>query len=255
MNLLVTAGNTQVLIDRVRCLTNIFTGRTGTAIALKAHERGHTVTLLTSHPEVIDPMAENPQALAARWIVHAYRTFADLHIAMERAIRHESLGAVIHCAAVSDYLAGGVFAPAAGTRFDGPTGRWESDQGPPALVDRAAGKVKSDDPELWLRITRAPKLIDFIRSDWGFRGVLVKFKLEVGLNDEQLQEVAERSRRHSAADLMVANTLEGAAHWALLGPLAGRYERVERAALAGRLLDEVERLAGSRPTRTATESQ
>ena len=65
---------------------------------------------------------------------------------------------------------------------------------------------------------RAPKLVDRIRGDWGFRGVLVKFKLEVGMSDEELLEVAERSRRQSDADLMVANTLEGAAHWAYLGP-------------------------------------
>ena len=34
MKLFITAGNTQVAIDRVRCLTNIFTGRTGAGIAL-----------------------------------------------------------------------------------------------------------------------------------------------------------------------------------------------------------------------------
>ena len=32
MKILVTAGNTQVPIDRVRCITNIFSGRTGTRI-------------------------------------------------------------------------------------------------------------------------------------------------------------------------------------------------------------------------------
>ena len=37
MNILVTAGNTIVPIDRVRCITNVFTGRTGTAIALHCH--------------------------------------------------------------------------------------------------------------------------------------------------------------------------------------------------------------------------
>ena len=51
MNLLITAGNTQARIDRVRCLTNIFTGRTGAAIAAEAAARGHTVTLATSHPD------------------------------------------------------------------------------------------------------------------------------------------------------------------------------------------------------------
>ena len=110
------------------------------------------------------------------------------------------------------------------------------------LVDRAAGKVKSDEPELWLRLVRAPKLVDLVRSAWGFRGLLVKFKLEVGVPDERLLEVAERSRVHSAADLMVANTLEGAGVYAFLGPLGGSYQRVARSELAPRLIEVLEQL-------------
>ena len=110
----------------------------------------------------------------------------------------------------------------------------------PALVDRAAGKVKSDEPELWLRLFRAPKLIDMVRGAWGFRGKLVKFKLEVGTSDERLLEIAEHSRIHSQADWMVANTLEGASSWAYLGPRAGRYERVSRRELPAQLLDAIE---------------
>ena len=53
-----------------------------------------------------------------------------------------------------------------------------------------------------------PAIRDFIRTDWGFHGILVKFKLEVGVDDDQLLEIAEKSRRQSAADLMVANTLD-----------------------------------------------
>jgi phosphopantothenoylcysteine synthetase/decarboxylase len=102
--------------------------------------------------------------------------------------------------------------------------------------------VKSDEPELWLRLVKAPKLVDLIRSDWAFRGVLVKFKLEVGITDDDLLAIAERSRSQSGADLMVANTLEGASLFAFLGPLADGYERVRRTNLASRLLDEVERL-------------
>jgi phosphopantothenate---cysteine ligase (CTP) len=111
-------------------------------------------------------------------------------------------------------------------------------------VDRAADKVKSSEPELWLRLVRTPKLIDFIRADWGFRGVLVKFKLEVGLTDAQLLEVAEFSRGQSSADLIVANTLEGSTTWAFLGPIDGAYQRVSRGELAARLLDAVEQLHG-----------
>jgi phosphopantothenoylcysteine synthetase/decarboxylase len=243
MRTLVTAGNTLVPIDQVRCLTNIFTGRTGTGIALTAHERGHATTLLTSHPGVVVELRETGLLTDDRWQVWPYRTFNDLKTRMETAICHGRFDAVIHCAAVSDYGAAGVYAPAPATRFDADTGRWErTGAEPPTLVDRQAAKIKSDEPELWLRLVRTPKLIDRIRSDWAYRGILVKFKLEVGVNEAELLTTAERSRRQSNADLMVANTLEGADLWAYLGPLAGQYQRVGRQELAPRLLDEIERL-------------
>src|SRR5262245_20981136 len=241
MKILVTAGNTLVPIDRVRGITNIFTGRTGAAIALCAHERGHPVTLLTSHPEAVDALREGA-ALAERWSLCRFRTFDDLHEHMQSLLATGEYDELVHCAAVSDYRAAGVYAPADGTHFDEKDGSWHGTGAAPGLVDRAAVKVKSDEPELWLRLVRTPKLVDLVRSAWGFRGVLVKFKLEVGVSDENLLEIAERSRRQSAADLMVANTLEGASFWALLGPLGGRYDRVIRHDLARRLLEEMERL-------------
>jgi phosphopantothenoylcysteine synthetase/decarboxylase len=243
MKLLITAGNTLVPIDRVRCITNIFTGRTGTQIALHGYERGHTVELLTSHPEVVAQFCDPAHLSAEQWRVHPYRTFADLQQLMETALQGGYFDACIHCAAVSDYASAGIYAPAEHTQFDPPCATWQSTTAhPPTLVDRAAGKVKSDEPELWLRLVRCPKLIDQIRSPWGFCGILVKFKLEVGVSEETLRDIAERSRRQSDADLMVANTLEGANAWALLGPLGGGYERVERSQLASRLLDAVEQL-------------
>jgi phosphopantothenoylcysteine synthetase/decarboxylase len=240
MNVLVTAGNTRVFIDRVRCLTNIFTGRTGAAIALEAYRRGHGVTLLTSHPEAIAELAGVTKLATERWRLLRYDTFEELRQAMARELTEQKYDAVIHSAAVSDYLAAGVFAPTPGTRLTEQL-QWHADGGQtPALVDRAAGKVKSDEPELWLRLVRAPKLIDMIRADWGFNGTLVKFKLEVGVSDERLLEIAEKSRTHSRADLLVANTLEGAASWAFLGPLNNEYAKIPRAKLAAKLIDAVE---------------
>jgi phosphopantothenoylcysteine synthetase/decarboxylase len=235
MNVLVTAGNTFVPIDQVRGITNIFTGRTGASIALHAHKLGHRVTLLTSHPEATGPMTVSLEA--DRWTVRPYRTFADLEQLLLEEVSRPGLEAIIHCAAVSDYQAAGVYAPAAGTHFETADSRWSSDDDtPPRLTDRAAAKIKSDEPELWLRLTRTPKLVDRFRSDWGFGGMLVKFKLEVGISDERLLEVAEQSRRQSHADLMVANTLEGAGAWAYLGPVGGRYERLSRDKLPERLM-------------------
>ena len=240
MNILVTAGNTLVPIDRVRCLTNIFTGRTGAGIALQCHAQGHNVTLLTSHPEVIDDLG-GPSLNQPRWRLFRYTTFDDLEHLMKEVIGSGGLDAVIHSAAVNDYRAAGIYARAPGTHFQTDDATWIRDgSGTPALVDRSADKVKSDEAELWLRLARTPKLIDKVRAVWNFRGVLVKFKLEVGIPEDRLLEIAEQSRLHSDADLMVANTLEGKGDWAFVGPIDRAYQRVPRRELAERLLTAVE---------------
>jgi phosphopantothenate---cysteine ligase (CTP) len=240
MNILVTSGNTQVPIDRVRVISNVFSGRTGAVIALHAQERGHTVTLLTSHPDVVATLLPDASTLAERWTIRRYQTFDELHDSMRDLLGTGSFDVLIHSAAVSDYVSAGVFAPAPGTSFaaEADGGAWVGAE--PRLIDRTAGKVKSDEPELWIRLTRAPKLVDLVRFEWGFRGLLVKFKLEVGVSDVRLLEIAERSRTHSAADLMVANTLEGSAICAFIGPRNGQYERVDRSVLASKLLDAIE---------------
>jgi phosphopantothenoylcysteine synthetase/decarboxylase len=239
MNILVTAGNTLVPIDRVRCLTNTFTGRTGAQIAVYGYEQGHRVTLLTSRPEAVAEVATDPPAARERWIVQRYTTFDELQNALSAAVLHGGFDVIIHSAAVSDYRVEGVYAPAPGTGFhpNQRDGYWDSTASDRlCLLDRRAGKVKSDEPELWLRLVRTPKLVDQIRTEWGFRGLLVKFKLEVEIGDGELLRIAERSRRQSGADLMVANTLEGAAAWAYLGPFdGGGYLRVPREELPARL--------------------
>jgi phosphopantothenoylcysteine synthetase/decarboxylase len=228
MKILVTAGNTQTPIDRVRCITNIFTGRTGAQIAIEAVRRGHDVTLFTSHPETIDESADLQVA--------TYRTFDELHALMAGAIPGNDFDAVIHVAAVSDFHLEGTYALAPGAAFDADNLTWSA--GGPHLLDVSAGKVKSSHPELWLRLKPTEKLIDLIREPWGFRGKLVKFKLEVGLDRDELLRVAEVSRLQSKADLMVANTLDGREEEAWIG--AEEYERVARAELAARLVERVE---------------
>ncbi|MDB5312770.1 MAG: phosphopantothenate--cysteine ligase [Gemmataceae bacterium] len=242
MNLLITAGNTLSLIDRVRCITNVFSGRTGAAIARTAWGRGHTVTLVTSHPEALLEYGVNHRDPGERFTVQTYRTFDDLATLLQTQLRGTGYDAVCHSAAVSDYLPAGTYTPDPGTYYNARTNEWEGRNGVPALTEQTAGKIKSSEPELWVRLVRAPKLIDRFRSPWGFAGILVKFKLEVGLGEEELVEVAEASRGQSAADLMVANTLDGAKHWAYLGPLGDRYDRVPRRELPDRVVLAVEHL-------------
>jgi phosphopantothenoylcysteine synthetase/decarboxylase len=229
MNVLITAGNTAAPIDKVRVITNVFRGRTGARIAGAFAGAGHSVRLLTSSPQTAAADSQAAGGALARIEVIPYATFEELGAAMAVSLREGKYSALIHSAAVSDYLAAGVFAPGAGTEFR--DGRWLGD--PPTLTDVSAGKVKSDAAELWLRLVRAPKLIDKVRGEWGFRGVVVKFKLEVGVPEPKLLEIAEASRKSSDADLMVANTLEGANEWAYIGPWPQSGEEAARAASAG----------------------
>ncbi len=247
MNIVVTAGNTIVPIDRVRCLTNIFTGRTGAGLAVHAHDMGHAVTFLTSQPEIIKKMAPVNIATSKRWSMQRYRTFEDLYQLMSEQAQSAKTDAIIHCAAVSDYLTAGVFAPTPNTTFDARSGLWGSmDNELPRMVDRVAGKIKSTEPEMWLRLVRAPKLVDLIRSAWGFRGILVKFKLEADVTEAQLLEIAEKSRVQSEAELMVANTLEGSAEVAYLLRPGHAVEKVDRNDLPARMLAVVEEIAAEK---------
>jgi phosphopantothenoylcysteine synthetase/decarboxylase len=221
MRILVTAGNTQTPIDAVRCLTNIFTGRTGARIALEASGRDHDVVLLTSHPET---------ASDAVLDVRTYRTFDDLHALLAKLVPTGRFDAIIHSAAVSDYALAGIF----------------TDRLPLSETERGsrkvAGKIPSTHPELWMRFVPTPKLVDLVRSEWGFRGILVKFKLEVGIGDEELIAIARKSRAHSDADLIMANTLDGYEREAFLVDRADSAERMARLDLPALLMDRIEQI-------------
>src|SRR3974377_477119 len=103
MNELVTAGNTQVSIDRVRVITTVFRGRTGARIAGCFARAGHQVTLMTSFPESAPADAEVDLSSPNRLEIKAYRTFDDLHREMSQALRQGTgIDVLVHSAAVSD---------------------------------------------------------------------------------------------------------------------------------------------------------
>lgn len=239
MKCLVTAGNTRAMIDQVRCVTNIFSGRTGASIAQELHQRGHDVTVLTSHPETLSPGAA-AQSDKGSLTIKSYSTFENLFSMMQEEIKQIHYDAVVHSAAVSDYLSAGVYGLATSTHFDTQLLQWKSDSAATSMIDASAGKVKSNHNELWLKFVKAPKIIDQLRSPWGFQGKLVKFKLEVDIQQTDLQAIAEASRLQSKADYMVANTLAYMHQWALVGPIDGRYDQVPRAQLATRLVHLLE---------------
>ena len=242
MNFLITAGSTQSPIDRVRCVSTVFTGRTGAAIARTAWGRTHTVTLVTSRPDTLLEYGMNHRDPGERFTVVPFRTYDELAVVLQTRLKAGGYDVVCHAASGGDFLPAGTFTPDPGTFFNARTGQWEARTGPPTLTDQKGGKVSPTEPEVWLRLVRGPRLIDRVRQAWGFGGILVKFQMESGLGDTELIDVAEASRKQSGAELMVITTLEAAPHTEFLGPLAGRYDRVPKRELPDRLILAVEAL-------------
>jgi phosphopantothenate---cysteine ligase (CTP) len=242
MNFLITAGSTQAPIDRMRCVTTGFSGRTGAGIARTAWGRGHTVTLVTSRPDTLLEYGVNHRDPGERFTIVSFRTYDELAVILQSQVKAGAFHAICHSASGGDFLPAGAFAPNSGTFFNARTGQWEARGTPPSMTERKSGKISVNEPEIWLRLVRGPRLIDRVRQPWGFAGVLVRFIIETGIGDTELVEMAETSRKQCAADLMVAATLEGATHTEFLGPINDRYERVPRRELPDRLVLAIESL-------------
>ncbi len=218
---LVTAGATLVPIDQVRAITNIFKGKTGTEIAKTLLDFGWEVTLVTSNPGLVEAIIdrhledwEKPLSQVKLKVV-PYKTFDDLAKILEEEIKNSHYDLVVHSAAVSDYKVTGVSAM--------------DEQGQLHSVD-ASTKISSTCPKLYLELSPTPKLIDHFR-EWGFDGVLVKFKLQVGKSDTELLKIAARSLQESKATMIVANCLEWANRYAYTIDCQGEIKEVSRPAI------------------------
>ena len=222
---LVTAGNTREMIDRVRDWGNVFTGNTGYAIARALSGVGD-VHLLTSNRSHLDAVRDDGGTLRASGFV----SHADLARELAALTRAHHYDGVFMTAAVADYAPAGVYQIVDRRPAEGGGELWH-------VRDVSAGKVKSAYDAIAFVGTRTRKLVDLFRTEWGHRGLLVKFKLEVGITTEELVRVGQQSRTGSGADYLVANTLdmvEGDKAGAFLLSDAGQ-EWVPRADLAHRL--------------------
>ncbi len=225
---LVTAGNTRQPIDRVRDWGNIFTGNTGFQIAQSLATLG-PVDLYTSNPQHAD------QAVAFK-LLHPitpklYKTHEDLKQLLMNNVPRGTYQAIFMAAAVADYTPTGAFQVISRAPGKEPgTQVW-------TVQNAQAGKVKSTFEELAFLGKKTEKLVDLFRTQWGFKGLLVKFKLEVGVTPDQLIQIGQASRLASGADYLVANELD-----MVQGPNPGAFllgdnlqEWVPRQTLATRL--------------------
>ena len=241
---LVTAGNTREMIDRVRDWGNVFTGNTGFSIA-RALARVGGVDLVTSNQAHLDALAAASD-VSGVW----FRSYTQLSGVLSGLMTSRRYDGVFMTAAVADYAPVGVYEVLDRRDGDDGTQVW--------TVRPARGeKVKSTYERIAVEGRRWPKIIDRFRGEWGHRGLLVKFKLEVGIGRDELIRVGQLSRRSSGADYLVANTLdmvegesagafllgEGTEHWVPRAELADRLARLAEQWVRTRPSDQ-----GSRPS-------
>jgi phosphopantothenoylcysteine decarboxylase / phosphopantothenate---cysteine ligase len=139
VKILVGAGPTREMIDSVRFLSNLSSGRTGIDIARAAQSRGHAVTLVLG-PTHLSP----PDGIDT----HRVGSAIEMRDALIDCLPHQD--AFLMCAAVADYR--------------------------PAL--RHAGKLKKDDGPLSLELVRNPDILAEAGQLKG-RRVHIGFALEV----------------------------------------------------------------------------
>lgn len=168
---LVTAGPVWVPIDSVRVLSNRFSGRTGAAIANGLARAGHEVTLLLGPSNV---NVEVGEAVC----LEKFTYFDELRSLVEDNLKASEIDAVVHTAAIADYQPEEVF----------------------------EGKIKSKQEELLIRLKPTAKIIKDIRQFMP-KGNLIQFKLEVGLSQNELIDVAYSSLQNNNSDYVVANDL------------------------------------------------
>ena len=196
---LVTAGNTRERIDDVRDWGNIFTGNTGFDIAQALAKLG-PVDLITSnkqHQAMIQAGLATPFPVTAC----GFGCHAELKGALAAMLASHEYAAAFMTAAVADYRPVRTFRVEE-RRPGGQAGEeiWR-------VVDVQAGKVKSNHPAIAILGEQTEKLVDMFRKDWNHRGLLFKFKLEVGISKDDLIRIGQASRAASGADFLVANTL------------------------------------------------
>ncbi|MGN6370496.1 MAG: phosphopantothenoylcysteine decarboxylase domain-containing protein [Phycisphaerae bacterium] len=201
-HILVTAGPTREKIDKVRDWGNIFSGKTGLDLALAFLKLGN-VTLLTSNQRHADEY-DGYSGAAGMLGIETFSTHAHLHALLEeRMTSGDPIHVVAMTAAVADYKPIATYKilhRAHTADAGGGKETW-------TVENVSAPKVKSTHTEIAVAATATPKLIDMFRTQWNYRGLLIKFKLEVDITEDELIKVASASRLTSAADLIVANTL------------------------------------------------
>jgi len=180
MNCIVTAGPTYEKLDQVRRLTNFSTGRLGVELANFLTGRGHNVTLFVG-----EQATYGGERRAKK--IESFATTTDLRDRLQD-LAGESVNAVFHAAAVSDFTFGKLWL--------------RSSQG--ELTEARGGKISTRQGMLLAELVPTPKIIGGLR-DWFPKARLAGWKYEVDGKRANVIRAAEKQISECLTDVCVAN--------------------------------------------------
>jgi phosphopantothenoylcysteine decarboxylase/phosphopantothenate--cysteine ligase len=181
MDCIVTAGPTFEPLDEVRRLTNFSTGRLGTELANFLADRGHKVTLL---------VGAQATYCGERKVHRAgiFTTAADLRKRL-KTLSVESVDAIFHAAAVSDFSFGKIFAP---------------DKSGKLVEIKAAKKISTRRENLLTELVPTPKIITELRG-WFPKTKIIGWKFESDGKRTKAIAAARKQIVECSTDACVAN--------------------------------------------------
>jgi phosphopantothenoylcysteine decarboxylase/phosphopantothenate--cysteine ligase len=180
MRCLVTAGPTYEPLDAVRRLTNFSTGRLGSDLAGFLASRGHQVSLLLGEQATF-------RAHVPGYDIQTFTTTADLRGQLN-ARAGQSVDAVFHAAAVSDFSFGKIWVRLANGQ----------------LTEIYSEKLSSRQGDLLAELRPTPKIITELRS-WFPDARLVGWKYEVDGDRDAVIQQARKQVAECSTDACVAN--------------------------------------------------
>lgn len=198
MKILLTSGGAKVPIDEVRSITNMSSGTFGTKIGIESLNQGHHVNFICSkdsktpfkfthnfngdlRPESVVLMTNKllwATKNISRYYEISYSTYSDYYTILKNSTQLYKSDVIILAAAIPDY----------------------------DVVNKVMGKIRSKD-NMKIDLTPFPKIINKVKNEWGYKGILVGFKLLVGSTEDELIAAAQRSVVENNCDFVVANDL------------------------------------------------
>jgi phosphopantothenate-cysteine ligase len=209
MKFLVTAGGTSEWIDRVRCITNSATGRLGSL----------TADYLACSPEaerifyVCGKSSARPESPKAE--ILPVGTAAEAEAAIRRVLAGNTVGAIIHSMAVSDYTVESVTTPE--LYAQSPSG---------AGLERE-GKLPSGAPRLIVVLRPTVKIISLFQR-LAPDALLVGFKLLDNAPFDTLLDTAYELLRKNHCTYVLANDVKDINGDTHTGYLIDREKHVEK---------------------------